>query len=186
MAISGVGGPNQPENTKLQGSLRRTEVSQDQWNIFDKADANKDGVLDTKEKKNFLSMLANAFGVGKTNKSEQAKPTGKPEDVNGATNQPQVQNTTTNEFSADGSYKQEVTDLGGGNKTIKTGGEELNVTPDSVNVTGKDGKPVGSVKQLPNGMQVLSQPDGKQGVYDPSKGQFLPDNEAQKILAQMG
>ena len=114
MAISGVNGPRQPENQGIQGGLRRTDVSENQWNIFDKADVNKDGVLDKTEKKSFLQMLSETFGIGKTNKAEQAKPTGKPEDIQGATNQT-VNGTTTENFAPDGSYQTEVKDLGNGN-----------------------------------------------------------------------
>ena len=50
-------------------------------------------------------------------------------------------------------------------------------------MTDADGKSVGGIKQLSNGMQVLAQADGMQGVYDPKKGEFLPDDEARKFLA---
>ena len=188
MAVGGVGG-NQPiENkpqVKQQDGIRRNDVAENQRSIFDKADADKNGVLDKTEQKTFKQLLSNLFGVGKTDKTEQAKPTGKPEDVQGATNQT-IKDTTTEKFAPDGSYQTEVKDLGNGNKEIKTGGEKLSITPDAIDVTGKNGESIGGTKMLPNGMQVLTQPDGKQGVYDPSKGQFLPDSEAQKILAQMG
>ena len=169
MAVGGVGGNKPVEN---------------QRSIFDKADADKNGVLDKTEQKTFKQLLSNLFGVGKTDKAEQARPTGKPEDVQGATNQA-VNGTTTENFAPDGSYQTEVKDLGNGNKEITTAGEKLSITPDAINVTGKNGESIGGTKMLANGMQILTQPDGKQGVYDPAKGQFLPDNEAQKILAQM-
>ena len=187
MAVGGIGG-NQPIENKpqvqQQDGIRRNDVAENQRSIFDKADTDKNGVLDKTEQKTFKQMLSGLFGIGKADKAQQAKPTGKPEDVQGATNQT-VNGTTTDNFAPDGSYRTEVKDLGNGNKEITTAGERLSITPDAINVTGKNGESIGGTKMLANGMQILTQPDGKQGVYDPAKGQFLPDNEAQKILAQM-
>ena len=43
---------------------------------------------------------------------------------------------------------------------------------------------IGGTKMLANGMLVLT--DGeKKGVYDPKKGQFLPEEEAKQILTEM-
>ena len=122
--LSGVGGSKPVENQnqlQRQDGIRRSDVSSEHWTIFDKADTDKNGVLDKTEQKTFKQLLSNLFGVGKTDKAEQAKPTGKPEDVQGATNQA-VNGTTTENFAPDGSYQTEVKDLGNGNKEITTAG----------------------------------------------------------------
>ena len=62
--------------------------------------------------------------------------------------------------------------------------ETIEASSNSIDVKDATGKSTGGIKLLNNGMYCLLGEDGKQGVFDPKKGEFLPDNEAQKILAQ--
>lgn len=189
MAIGGVGG-NQPIENKpqvqSQDGIRRSDVAENQRSIFDKLDANHDGVLNEQGDSKgvmakFKQMVANLTGA---NKKEDVTPTGTKEDVNAATNTP-VKNEEITKFDKDGNVIPDIKHNRDGSSDTTFHGEKVHATNDSVDVKGQDGKHVGSTKVLPNGMQVLSQPDGKQGVYDPKQGEFLPENEAQKILSEM-
>lgn len=187
MAIGGIGG-NEPikEVKTTQGNnevINRNQVSPEQISIFNKCDSDGNGKLEGTEVNSFKSMI-NAFKnklMGGAEKTE-SKPTGTTEDVKNATNQKTTNNV--DKFEADGTYKTEVKYVNG-QKEITTAGETVKVGENSLDVTGKNGESIGGTKMLPNGMQVLTQPNGEQGVYDPNKGQFLPEEEAKKVLAEM-
>ena len=187
MGIGGIGG-NDPIK-EVKGSqnnnevITRNQVSPEQISIFNKCDTDGNGKLEGAETNSFKSMIANLKNklMGGAEKTE-SKPTGTTKDVKNATNQ-----TTTNnsdKFTEDGSYETEVKYVNG-QKEITTGGEKVKVGENSLDVTGKNGESIGGTKILPNGMQVLTQPNGEQGVYDPKKGQFLPEEEAKKVLTEM-
>lgn len=186
MAIGGIGGNDPIKEVKGPQSnnevITRNQISADQISIFNKCDADNNGKLEGTETKSFKSMIADfknklMGGVEKT----ESKPTGTTEDVKNATNQP---TNSVDKFEADGTYKTEVKYVNG-QKEITTGGETVKVGENSLDVTGKNGESIGGTKMLANGMQVLTQPNGEQGVYDPKKGQFLPEEEAKKVLAEM-
>lgn len=187
--MSGIGniGGNQPINNDRQmqsNGLRRDDVQTNLRSIFDQYDTNGDKVLNEQDGagtvKKFWNaaktFLDNLKGAGKTEQKGTAA------DVNGATTLPQNEEPT--KFDKDGNVIPEVTYNPDGSKTTLHGGEKIHAKDDSITVTDANGKNAGGIKQLSNGMQVLTQADGKQGVFDPKKGEFLPDNEAQKILAQ--
>lgn len=210
MALGGVNGPSgaqgPQEKPQVQEKAKKdntAEINQQIQQYFNNA-ANMDtqnNAIDTKQESNFfdnainnlrnkypgasgvIDKLVNTITGGK--KAEGAQPSGTKEDVNAATNSP-VKSEEPTKFDSKGNVIPEVTHNSDGSTTIKHGGETIQGTDTSVSVTGKDGKPVGGTKLLPNGMQVLTQPDGKQGVFDPKKGEFLPDAEAQKVLTQFG
>ena len=181
--IGKIGGNEPIKEPKPNGGIQRSEVSQEYWTIFDSLDKNGDQVLNEKDGQGivskFWSMITN---IGKGEKTQNTKSTGTTEDVNNATNQTTANNT--DKFDADGSYKTEVKYVNG-QKEITTGGEKVKVGENSLDVTGKNGESIGGTKILPNGMQILRQADGSEGVFDPKKGQFLTDEEAQKILTEM-
>lgn len=187
--MSGIGnvGGNQPINNDRQiqsNGLRRDDVQTNLRSIFDQYDTNGDKVLNEQDGvgavKKFWNtaktFLDNLKGANKTEPKATAA------DVNGATFASRNEEPT--KFDKNGNVIPEVTFNPDGSKTIKHGGETVHAEDGSITVTDADGKNAGGIKQLPNGMQVLAQADGKQGVFDPKKGEFLPDNEAQKILAQ--
>ena len=185
--MSGIGnvGGNQPINNdrQIQSGLRRDDVQTNVRSIFDQYDTNGDKVLNEQDGAGAVKKFWNAAktfldNLKGDNKTEQK---GTAADVNGATVAPQNEEQT--KFDENGNVIPEVTFNSDGSKTIKHGGETILAKDDSITVTGPDGD-AGGIKQLPNGMQVLAQADGKQGVYDPKKGEFLLGNEAQKILAQ--
>ncbi len=187
MAIGGIGGNEPIKEVKGPQSnnevINRSQVSPDQISIFNKCDTDSNGKLEGAEVNSFKSMIAQlknklTGGVEKT----ETKQTGTNEDVKNATNQPTK--NSVDKFEADGTYKTEVKYVNG-QKEITTGGETVKVGENSLDVTGKNGESIGGTKILPNGMQVLKQPNGEQGVYDPKKGQFLPEEEAKKVLAEM-
>ena len=187
--MSGIGnvGGNQSINNdrQIQSGLRRDDVQTNVRSIFDQYDTNGDNVLNEQDGagtvqkfwtavNNFLNSLKN---IGK---SEQK---GTAADVNGATTLPQNEEPLTT-FDKDGNVIPEVTDNPGGSRTIKHAGETIEASSNSIDVKDATGKSTGGIKLLNNGMYCLLGEDGKQGVFDPKKGEFLPDNEAQKILAQ--
>ena len=189
--MSGIGniGGNQPINNDRQmqsNGLRRDDVQTNLRSIFDQYDTNGDKVLNEQDGagtvKKFWNaakaFLNNLKGTGKTEQK------GTNADVQGATTTPQNEEPTR--FDKNGNVIPEVTHNPDGSTTTVHGGETINAKDGSITVTDANGKSAGGIKQLPNGMQVLTQADGKQGVFDPRKGEFLPDNEAQKILAQLG
>ena len=189
--MSGIGniGGNQPINNDRQmqsNGLRRDDVQTNLRSIFDQYDTNGDKVLNEQDGagtvKKFWNaakaFLNNLKGTGKTEQN------GTNADVQGATTTPQNEEPTR--FDKNGNVIPEVTHNPDGSTTTVHGGETINAKDGSITVTDANGKSAGGIKQLPNGMQVLTQADGKQGVFDPRKGEFLPDNEAQKILAQLG
>ena len=191
--MSGIGniGGNQPINNDRpiqQNGLKRNDVQENLRSIFDQYDTNGDKVLNEQDGagtvKKFWNaaktFLDNLKGAGKTEQK------GTNADVQGATNASQNEDKTRTTFTPDGKVIPEVRYNSDGSKDITHNGEKMKVTDGSITVTDANGKSAGGIKQLPNGMQVLTQADGKQGVYDPKKGEFLPDNEAQKILAQLG
>ncbi len=188
--MSGIGkidGINNDRQIQSNG-LRRGDVQENLISIFDQYDKNGDKVLNEQDGAGAVEKFWNAAktfldNFKGNNKTEQK---GTLEDVKNATNQKTTNNV--DKFEADGTYKTEVAVNPDGSKFIQHGGDKINVGPNgkSIDVTGADGKNAGGIKQLPNGMQVLTQADGKQGVFDPKKGEFLPDNEAQQILAQFG
>ena len=184
--MSGIGniGGNQPIDRQMQSNgLRRDDVQTNLRSIFDQYDTNGDKVLNEQDGagtvKKFWNaaktFLDNLKGAGKTEQK------GTNADVQGATATPQNEEPT--KFDKNGNVIPEVTYNTDGSITIVHKEDNINVENGSITVTDADGKSVGGIKQLSNGMQVLAQADGKQGVYDPKKGEFLPDNEAQKFLA---
>lgn len=189
--MSGIGniGGNQPINNDRQmqsNGLRRDDVQTNLRSIFDQYDTNGDKVLNEQDGvgtvKKFWNaaktFLDNLKGAGKTEQK------GTNADVQGATTTPQNEEPTR--FDKNGNVIPEIVENPDGSKDITHNGEKMKVKDGSITVTDATGKSAGGIQQLPNGMQVLTQADGKQGVYDPKKGEFLPDNEAQKILAQLG
>ncbi len=182
VSIGKVGGNEPIKEPKPNSGIQRSEVSSESLSIFDSLDKNNDKVLNEKDGQGiankFWSMITN---IGKGEKTQDIKPTGTTEDVKNATNQP---TNSVDKFEADGTYKTEVKYVNG-QKEITTGGETVKVGENSLDVTGKNGESIGGTKMLANGMQVLTQPNGEQGVYDPNKGQFLPEEEAKKVLAEM-
>ena len=189
--MSGIGniGGNQPINNDRQmqsNGLRRDDVQTNLRSIFDQYDTNGDKVLNEQDGagtvKKFWNaaktFLDNLKGAGKTEQKGTAA------DVQGATVASQNGDKTRTTFGPNGDVIREIVENPDGSKDITHNGEKMKVKDGSITVTDADGKSVGGIKQLSNGMQVLAQADGKQGVFDPKKGEFLPDNEAQKILAQ--
>lgn len=185
--MSGIGniGGNQPINNdrQIQSGLRRDDVQTNLRSIFDQYDTNGDKVLNEQDGagavKKFWNaaktFLDNLKGAGKTEQKGTAA------DVNAATATPQNEEPT--KFDKNGNVIREIVENPDGSKDITHNGEKMKIKDDSITVTDANGKSAGGIQQLPNGMQVLTQADGKQGVYDPKKGEFLPDNEAQKFLA---
>lgn len=187
MAIGGIGGNEPIKEVKGPQSsnevITRNQVSPEQISIFNKCDNDGNGKLEGTEVNSFKSMIANLRNklMGGAEKAE-SKQTGTAEDVKNATNQPTT--NSVDKFAEDGSYKTDVK-IVDGHKEITTGGETVKVGDNSLDVTGQNGESIGGTKVLPNGMQVLTQPNGEQGVFDPKKGQFLPEEEAKKVLAEM-
>lgn len=186
--MSGIGniGGNQPINNDRpiqQNDLKRNDVQENLRSIFDQYDKNGDKVLNEQDGagtvKKFWNaaktFLDNLKGAGKTEQK------GTNADVQGATTTPQNEEPTR--FDKNGNVIPEVTRNPDGSTTTRHAGETINAKDGSITVTDANGKSAGGIKQLPNGMQVLTQADGKQGVYDPKKGEFLSDDEAQKFLA---
>lgn len=186
--MSGIGniGGNQPIKQIQSNGLRRDDVQTNLRSIFDQYDTNGDKVLNEQDGagtvKKFWNaaktFLDNLKGAGKTEQKGTAA------DVQGATNASQNEDKTRTTFAPNGNVIPEIVENPDGSKDITHNGEKMKVKDDSITVTDANGKNAGGIKQLSNGMQVLTQADGKQGVFDPKKGEFLPDNEAQKILAQ--
>ena len=183
--IGNVGGENQPINNdrQIQSGLRRDDVQTNVRSIFDQYDTNGDKVLNEQDGAGAVKKFWNAAktfldNLKGDNKTEQK---GTAADVNGATTLPQNEEPT--KFDKNGNVIPEVTYNTDGSITIVHKEDNIKVEDGSITVTDADGKNVGGIKRL-RGMQVLTQADGKQGVYDPKKGEFLPDNEAQKFLAQ--
>lgn len=186
--MSGIGNVGkQPINNDRQiqpNGLRRDDVQTNVRSIFDQYDTNGDKVLNEQDGagtvqkfwtavNNFLNSLKN---IGK---SEQK---GTAADVNGATTLPQNEEPT--KFDKNGNVIPEVTYNPDGSTTTVHNGETIKASSNSIDVTDATGKSTGGIKLLNNGMYCLLGEDGKQGVFDPKKGEFLPDNEAQKILTQ--
>ena len=186
--MSGVGnvGGNQPINNDTGLKLQNVPNSQEQeiQSIFNRLNTDGNNVLNEQDGagtvqkfwtavNNFLNSLKN---IGK---SEQK---GTAADVNGATVAPQNEEPTN--FDKNGNVIPEVTFNPDGSKTTVHNGEIIEASSNSIDVKDATGKSTGGIKLLNNGMYCLLGEDGKQGVFDPKKGEFLPDNEAQKILAQ--
>lgn len=186
--MSGIGniGGNQPINNNTGLKLQNVPNSQEQeiQSIFNRLNTDGNNVLNEQDGagtvqkfwtavNNFLNSLKN---IGK---SEQK---GTAADVQGATTTPQNEEPTR--FDKNGNVIPEVTHNPDGSTTTVHGGETINASSNSIDVTDATGKSTGGIKLLNNGMYCLLGEDGKQGVFDPKKGEFLPDNEAQKILAQ--
>lgn len=188
LRIDNVGGNEPINNGKSiqQNGLKRDDVDVKLRKFFDQYDTNGDKVLNDQDGVGTVQKFRNAAkaflnnlkGAGKTEQK------GTNADVQGATATPQNEEPTR--FDKNGNVIPEVTHNPDGSTTTVHGGETINAKDGSITVTDANGKSAGGIKQLPNGMQVLTQADGKQGVFDPRKGEFLPDNEAQKILAQLG
>lgn len=199
MAISGIGGPQgpqEPQGPKGTGKTEKdnsAEINQKIQQYFSQA-ANaetKDNEINTPKESNIfnnaINTLRNQFPgaadfIDKAaakltggNKAEQTQPTGTHQDVQGATNETNIDNKTQIDDNGN------VTNFG-----ENPDGEQVTVGDNNISVTDADGNSVGGTRILANGMQVLVQPDGQEGVYDPKKGQFLPEDEAKKILAEMG
>ena len=189
--MSGIGniGGNQPINNDRQmqsNGLRRDDVQTNLRSIFDQYDTNGDKVLNEQDGAGTVKKFWNAAktfldNLKGDNKTEQK---GTVADVQGATATPQNEDKTRTTFAPNGNVIPEIVENPDGSKDITHNGEKMKVKDGSITVTDANGKNAGGIKQLSNGMQVLTQADGKQGVFDPKKGEFLPDNEAQKILAQ--
>ena len=186
--MSGIGnvGGNQPINNNTGLKLQNVPNSQEQGiqSIFNRLNTDGNNVLNEQDGagtvqkfwtavNNFLNSLKN---IGK---SEQK---GTAADVNGATTLPQNEEPT--KFDKNGNVIPEVTYNPDGSTTTVHNGETIKASSNSIDVTDATGKSTGGIKLLNNGMYCLLGEDGKQGVFDPKKGEFLPDNEAQKILAQ--
>lgn len=183
--ISDVGrNPSINNNTGLK--LQNVPNSQEQeiQSIFNRLNTDGNNVLNEQDGagtvqkfwtavNNFLNSLKN---IGK---SEQK---GTAADVNGATTLPQNEEPT--KFDKNGNVIPEVTYNPDGSTTTVHNGETIKASSNSIDVTDATGKSTGGIKLLNNGMYCLLGEDGKQGVFDPKKGEFLPDNEAQQILAQ--
>ena len=189
--MSGIGeiGGNQPINNNNTGlKLQNVPNSQEQGiqSIFNKLNTDGNNVLNEQDGAGTVqkfwnaakTFLDNLKGAGKTEQKGTAA------DVQGATNASQNEDKTRPTFAPNGNVIPEIVENPDGSKDITHNGEKMKVKDDSITVTDANGKNAGGIQQLPNGMQVLTQADGKQGVFDPKKGEFLPDNEAQKILAQ--
>ena len=186
--MSGIGnvGENQSiYNTGLK--LQNVPNSQEQeiQSIFNRLNTDGNNVLNEQDGagtvqkfwtavNNFLNNLKN---IGK---SEQK---GTAADVNGATFASQNEEPLTT-FDKDGNVIPEVTKNPDGSTKIVHNRETIEASSNSIDVKDATGKSTGGIKLLNNGMYCLLGEDGKQGVFDPKKGEFLPDNEAQKILAQ--
>lgn len=184
--IGNIGGqPINNDRQIQQNGLKRNDVQTNLRSIFDQYDTNGDKVLNEQDGagavKKFWNaaktFLDNLKGAGKTEQKGTAA------DVQGATVASQNGDKTRTTFGPNGDVIREIVENPDGSKDITHNGEKMKVKDGSITVTDADGKSVGGIKQLSNGMQVLAQADGKQGVYDPEKGEFLPDNEAQKFLA---
>ena len=187
--MSGIGnvGGNQPINDRqIQSGLRRDDVQTNVRSIFDQYDTNGDKVLNEQDGagtvKKFWNaaktFLDNLKGAGKTEQKGTAA------DVNGATFASQNEDKTRTTFGPNGKVIPEVTENPDGSTTTVHNGETIEASSNSIDVKDATGKSTGGIKLLNNGMYCLLGEDGKQGVFDPKKGEFLPDNEAQKILAQ--
>lgn len=188
--MSGIGniGGNQPINNDRpiqSNGLRRDDVQTNLRSIFDQYDTNGDKVLNEQDGAGAVKKFWNAAktfldNLKGDNKTEQK---GTAADVQAATNASQNGDKTRTTFGPNGEVIREIVENPDGSKDITHNGEKMKVKDDSITVIDATGKSAGGIQQLPNGMQVLTQADGKQGVYDPEKGEFLPDNEAQKFLA---
>lgn len=185
--MSGIGnvGGNQPINNdrQIQSGLRRDDVQTNVRSIFDQYDTNGDKVLNEQDGAGAVKKFWNAAKTFLDNLKgdNKTKQKGTAADVQGATATPQNEEPT--KFDKNGNVIREIVENPDGSKDITHNGEKMKVKDDSITVIDATGKSAGGIQQLPNGMQVLTQADGKQGVYDPKKGEFLPDNEAQKFLA---
>ena len=188
--MSGIGNVdgNQSINKNTGLKLQNVPNSQEQeiQSIFNRLNTDGNNVLNEQDGAGAVKKFWNAAKTFLDNlkgdkKTEQK---GTVADVQGATTTPQNEEPTR--FDKNGNVIPEVTHNPDGSTTTVHGGETINAKDGSITVTDTNGKSAGGIKQLPNGMQVLTQADGKQGVFDPRKGEFLPDNEAQKILAQLG
>lgn len=187
--MSGIGnvGGNQPiENKSVQqGGLKRTDVAEEYRSIFDKFDKNGDQVLNENDGANAISNFWSAVKNFFSSKTQKAEPSATTADVKSATNSP-VNNEEQTKFDGKGNVIPEVTHNSDGSTTTKHGGETITAKDGKIHVVDANGKSAGGIQQLPNGLQVLKQPDGTEGVYDPKKGEFLPEKDAQEILAQFG
>lgn len=185
--IVNVGG-NQPTNNNTGQKLQNVPNSQEQeiQSIFNRLNTDGNNVLNEQDGagtvqkfwtavNNFLNNLKN---IGK---SEQK---GTAADVQAATNASTNGDKTRTTFDKDGNVIPEVTKNPVGSTTTVHNGETIEASSNSIDVKDATGKSTGGIKLLNNGMYCLLGEDGKQGVFDPKKGEFLPDNEAQKILAQ--
>ena len=187
--MSGIGniGGNQPINNDRQiqsNGLRRDDVQTNLRSIFDQYDTNGDKVLNEQDGAGAVKKFWNAAktfldNLKGDNKTEQK---GTAADVQGATATPQNEEPT--QFDKNGNVIPEVTHNPDGSTTIVHNGETIEASSNSIDVKDATGKSTGGIKLLNNGMYCLLGEDGKQGVFDPKKGEFLPDNEAQQILAQ--
>lgn len=190
MSISGVGGPQGPQNNQSIQSLRKADVASEYHSIFDKFDTNKDAELNEKDGNNnvianFWNAVQNFINANKTEK------TATPEDVQGATN---VDGTNASQTtSIGGEYSLENT-VSGLKTEFGPNGEKITSYTDSngeaITATEEGDKTTISTESsggvaVSGNFIVLTQPDGTQGVYDRSKGQFLPEDEAKKIIAEM-
>lgn len=201
MAISGVNGSQGPQESNNNLPVKKNDKQDNTAEIdkkireyFNSATSmeNNKNVIDTEKESTFfnnaINILRNQFPgaaniidniVDKLTGGNNAKETA----VTDATNSP-VQNEESTNFDKTGNVIPDTKTNPDGSTDTNFKGENVHATPKSVSVTGEDGKPVGGTKVLPNGMQVLTQSNGKVDVYDPKTGEFLPEDKAKEILAQ--
>ena len=165
MSISGVGGPQGPQDRpRIDNPQIQQQVEQYQNSIFGQCDTDKSGKLEApnsegaNEVKTFKGLV-DAFIAKITggNKSEQ---TATPEDVQGATNeQTGVDGSYT--FDKDGNVISDVTTNDDGSKTIKSGNETLLISEDgkAISVKNESGRKVSLVK-TDDGEYVFTDEDG--------------------------
>lgn len=177
MAISGINGPSN-NNEQIKGRNYQQQVDEYKVSIFNDCDTDNSGKLEVKNKKGdnkvntFKTMVQN-FIAKITGKEDAASA------VNNATNSP-VQNEEPTNFDETGKVIPDTKTNPDGSTDTNFHGENVHGTPDSVSVTGEDGKSVGGTRVFPGGIQILEQPDGSIGVF--KDGELIVGDEARAII----
>ena len=197
MAISGINGSQEPNNNpqvkKNDKQDNTAEIDKKIQEYFNSAASmeNDKNQIDTEKESTFfnntINILRNQFPEASAildnilkligaNKAKEAA-------VTDATNSP-VQNEESTNFDKTGNVIPDTKTNPDGSTDTIFNGEKVRGTKHSVSVTGEDGKLVGGIKLLQNGMFTLTQSDGKVDVYDPKTGEFIPEDKAKEILVQ--
>ena len=171
MSISGVGGPQGPQDRpRIDNPQIQQQVEQYQNSIFGQCDTDKSGKLEASnseganEVKTFKGLV-DAF-IAKITGGNKPEQTATPQDVQGATNeQTGVDGSYT--FDKDGNVISDVTTNEDGSKTIKSGDETHQVSKDGSEISVKDesGRNVSLVK-TPDGGYEFTDEEGNKHKFD--------------------